>query len=94
MSRRVGCDIAASTGVHDGTGLIKMLLAGAKAVQVASAFYRHGTGTAAVMLKELSEWMDRHGFKTIGDFRGSLSQAESINPGVYERVQYMKHYAG
>ena len=30
MSRRVGCDIAASTGVHDGAGLIKMLLAGRK----------------------------------------------------------------
>ncbi len=44
MSRRVDCDIAASTGVHDGAGLIKMLLAGAKAVQAASAFYRNGAG--------------------------------------------------
>ena len=46
------------------------------------------------MLRELSSWMDRHGFKTLNDFRGRLSQAESVNPGVYERVQYMKHYAG
>jgi dihydroorotate dehydrogenase (fumarate) len=46
------------------------------------------------MLKELSAWMDRHGFKAIADFRGNLSQAESVDPGVYERVQYMKHYAG
>jgi dihydroorotate dehydrogenase (fumarate) len=46
------------------------------------------------MLNELSAWMDRHGFKALGDFRGSLSQAESVNPGVYERVQYMKHYGG
>ena len=40
MSRRVGCDLAASTGMHDGAGLIKQLLAGAKAVQSVSAFYR------------------------------------------------------
>ncbi|MGO9311035.1 MAG: dihydroorotate dehydrogenase-like protein [Spirochaetia bacterium] len=94
MSRRIGCDLAGSTGVHDGAGLIKMLLAGAKAVHAASTFYKNGAGTAAVMLGELSDWMDRHGFKCIADFRGNLSQAESINPGVYERVQYMKHYAG
>jgi dihydroorotate dehydrogenase (fumarate) len=94
MSRRVGCDLAASTGVHDGVGLIKMLLAGAKAVQASSAFYKNGAGAARSMLDELSAWMDRHGFKALGDFRGRLSQAESVNPGVYERVQYMKHYAG
>ena len=94
MSQRVDCDIAASTGVHDGAGLIKMLLAGARVVQAASAFYKNGAGCAGVMLKELSVWMDRHGFKELNDFRGRLSQAESVNPGVYERVQYMKHYAG
>lgn len=94
MSRRVDCDIAASTGVHDSAGLIKMLLAGARAVQAASAFYKNGAGSAAVMLRELSTWMDRHGFKVLNDFRGKLSQAESVNPAVYERVQYMKHYAG
>lgn len=94
MAQRVDCDIAASTGVHDGAGLIKMLLAGARAVQAASTFYKNGAGSASVMLRDLSAWMDRHGFKALNDFRGKLSQAESVNPGVYERVQYMKHYAG
>jgi dihydroorotate dehydrogenase (fumarate) len=93
MSRRVACDLAASTGVHDGQGMIKMILAGARVVQAASCFYRNGAGWAAGMLGELSAWMDRHGFRTVDDFRGRLSQAESVSPGVYERVQYMKHYA-
>jgi dihydroorotate dehydrogenase (fumarate) len=94
MSRRAGCDLAASTGVHDGAGLIKMLLAGAKAVQAASCFYLHGAACAGTMLAELSAWMDRHGFASVSDFRGRMSQEESVSPGVYERVQYMKHYAG
>jgi dihydroorotate dehydrogenase (fumarate) len=94
MSRRIDCDIAASTGVHDGAGLIKMLLAGARTVQAASAFYKNGAGSAGAMLMELSAWMERHKFKELADFRGKLSQSESVNPGVYERVQYMKHYAG
>ena len=38
MSERVECDLAASTGVHDGNTLIKMILGGAAAVQVASHF--------------------------------------------------------
>ena len=94
MSRRVGCDLSASTGTHDGAGLIKQLLAGAKAVQAASAFYRNGPGHAARMLKELEDWMDRHGFKTLADFRGKMSQAESEDPAVYERVQFMKQFGG
>ena len=93
MSRRVGCDLAGSTGVHDGAALIKLLLAGAKAVQAVSALYRKGTGTAAAMLADLGTWMDRHGYSSLADFRGSMSQAESEDPAIYERVQFMKHYA-
>jgi len=92
MSRRVPCDLAASTGVHDGVGLVKQLLAGAKAVQVVSSLYRNGTGQLALMRRELSEWMDRHGYKTLADFRGKMSQAESGDPAAYERVQFMKHF--
>jgi dihydroorotate dehydrogenase (fumarate) len=93
MSRRVGCDIAGSSGVHEGAALIKLLLAGAKAVQAVSTFYENGPGQAAVMLRDLGAWMDRHGYKAVADFRGSMSQAESGDPAAYERVQFMKHYA-
>jgi dihydroorotate dehydrogenase (fumarate) len=92
MSRRVGCGLVGSTGVHDGSGLVKLLLAGASAVQVASAFYKNGPAYAGVMLRTLEAWMDRHGFAAIGDFRGKLSQAESEDPALYERVQFMKHF--
>ena len=94
MSRRVGCDLAASTGVHDGAGLIKQLLAGARAVQVVSTFYRNGRGACGGDARRAGTWMDRHGYKTIADFRGKMSQAESEDPAVYERVQFMKHYSG
>ncbi|HEY9593972.1 MAG TPA: dihydroorotate dehydrogenase-like protein [Spirochaetia bacterium] len=93
MARRVSCDIAASSGVHDGTALVKLLLAGAKAVQAVSTFYENGAGHAATMLRDLGAWMDRHGYKTIADFRASMSQAESADPAAFERVQFMRHYA-
>jgi dihydroorotate dehydrogenase (fumarate) len=44
------------------------------------------------MLRDLSDWMGRHGYREVTDFRGKLSQAESEDPAVYERVQFMKHF--
>ena len=39
---RVKADLAASTGVHDTTGVVKMLLAGATVVQLAASLLRNG----------------------------------------------------
>jgi len=93
MSGRVGCDLAASTGVEDGKAIIKLLLAGANTVQVASAFYRHGIGYLEVLQQELTDWMDQHNFENIAQFRGRLSQVKHKEPSVYERVQFMKYFS-
>jgi dihydroorotate dehydrogenase (fumarate) len=94
MAERVKCDLAASTGVHDGAALIKELLAGADAVQVASTLYQNGKGRIGEMLKTLQEWMADKGYERLADFRGKMSQAESSNPAAYERVQFMKYFGG
>jgi dihydroorotate dehydrogenase (fumarate) len=94
MAERVSCDLAASTGVHDGTALIKQILAGADAVQVASTLYKNGKGRIAEMLNTLEAWMDKKNYTSLSDFRGKMSQAKSSNPAAYERVQFMKYFGG
>ena len=94
MAERVNCDLAASTGVHDGVALIKQLLAGADAVQVASTLYENGKGRIGEMLKTLEEWMEGKGYGSLSDFKGKMSQAKSSNPAAYERVQFMKYFGG
>lgn len=94
LSDRIHCDIAASTGVHSGSGMIKQLLAGAKAVQATSVFYGKGTGYATTMVKELEAWMLKHNFDSIEDFRGKMSYKKAENPAALERVQFMKYFAG
>jgi len=94
MHNRVGCDLAASTGVHDGAAVIKQVLAGANAVEIASAFYKNGKGILKDMLNDISTWMDQKGYKTIADFRGKMSQDKAQNPAAYERMQFMKHFSG
>lgn len=94
MSNRVKCDLAASTGIHDGRAVIKQLLAGANAVQVASTLYRNGFPRIQKMLDEVEEWMNSKKFKTISEFRGKMSQSKSDDPAAFERVQFMKHFSG
>ncbi len=94
LSPIVECDIAASTGVHDGTGLIKMLLVGADVVQIASVLYQKGFREIGSMIDQLESWMDRHNYRNIDDFRGKLSVAKTENPAAYERIQFMKHFSG
>lgn len=94
MSTHVSCDLAASTGVHDGKALIKQLLAGAKAVQIASVLYKKGFKEIEVMLEILENWMDRKNYSRLEQFIGKMSVAETENPAAYERVQFMKHFSG
>jgi dihydroorotate dehydrogenase (fumarate) len=93
MSERVNCDLCASTGVHDGKAVIKQILAGAKAVQIASAIYRKGPKVIGEMLEEIKNWMNEKGFNSLDDFRGRMSQSRSLNPAAYERAQFMHYFS-
>ena len=92
MAQKLECDIAASTGVHDGTAVIKQLLAGATVVQLVSAIYEHGNDHIGKVLEELESWMDARGYADLAAFRGKMSQDKSTTPAVYERVQFMKQF--
>jgi len=94
MAERVKCDLAATTGIHDGSAVIKQLLAGANAVQVASVLYKHGIHYIEQMLKDIQNWMEEHNFNSINEFRGKMSQAKSLNPASFERAQFMRHFSG
>lgn len=94
MANRVDCQLAASTGVHTPEAYIKQILAGADAVQVASVLYQKGIAYIEDLNKGLTKWMDENEYTNIGDFRGKLSQAKSLNPAAYERVQFMKYFSG
>lgn len=94
LSPVVSCDLAASTGVHSGEAAIKLLLSGANAVQIASVLYKKGIKSIQTILSDIEKWMQSNGYNTIDEFRGKLSSKGVSNPAVYERYQFMKHFAG
>lgn len=93
MSERVTCNLAASTGIHTGEDVIKMLLAGASAIQVVSTLYKNGLDQIKVMLDKLEDWMSEQEFYSLEQFRGKISRKYGADPAAFERMQFMKHFS-
>lgn len=88
-----GLEIAASTGIHDSSAVIKMLLAGAQVTQLCSAIYLNGVAVVPEILQGLTDFMKKWNFKNIDDFRGRLSYKNISDPMLYERSQFMKYFS-
>jgi dihydroorotate dehydrogenase (fumarate) len=86
----IQADICSSTGVFNGEDMVRMILAGATAVQTVSALLQYGCAHIQTMLKHLEEWMDQRGYSTLAAFRGRLSRQHSSDPWAYTRAQYVK----
>ncbi len=85
------CGLAATTGIHNSQTALKFILAGASAVQIASAIYQEGPSVITKMNYEISEWMDQKGYENLTDFKGTLSQSAS-SVHAWERVHFMKYF--
>lgn len=90
LAGRTGLDLCTNTGVATGKDLAKAILAGAAAVQSASAILEQGINHISSMLTELGAWMEAKGFADLAAARGKLSSKEMANPFAYERAQYVK----
>ena len=82
-------DLAASGGVHRGTDVVRMLMAGACVTQVVGALLRHGPQRLAGLSGELAKWLIEHEHATARELIGCMSQQRCPNPAEYERAQYL-----
>jgi dihydroorotate dehydrogenase (fumarate) len=87
---RVRLSLIASGGIGTPEDAVKAVLAGADAVQVASALLRHGPGYLAILRAGLERWMERHAFTTVDEVRGRMSLRDVPDPSAYERAQYLR----
>lgn len=86
-------EISASSGVHSGDAVVKLLLAGATTVQLCSVLYEKGIPVIGEMNSFIKTWMENKAFERIEDFRGMLSYSSIENPDLYERAQFMKYFS-
>jgi dihydroorotate dehydrogenase (fumarate) len=85
----IQASICANTGIYTGEDVIKMLLAGADAVQIVSTLYKNGIDHIQTMLSDMEKWMANKNYQSINDFKGKLSMKKARDPFSYKRAQYV-----
>lgn len=90
MAGRVGAQLAATTGVHDAEGVVKLVLAGADVTMMTSALLQRGASHLSIVVAETQRWFDEHGYASLSQARGSVSQLSVPDPVAFERANYMK----
>ncbi|NNC79949.1 MAG: dihydroorotate dehydrogenase-like protein [Acidimicrobiales bacterium] len=86
---RIDANLAATTGVHDADGVVKLMLAGADVAMMTSAFLQHGPEHLTSVLDGVRSWFEERGYDSLEQARGSLSQASVPDPSAFERANYM-----
>ena len=81
--------LCAFRGIFTGEDVIKMILAGANAVQIVSTIYKHGPSQIAKMLEDMEIWMANKQYNHLSEFRGKLSKKNIKDPFAYRRAQYV-----
>ena len=69
-----GRSLSGLGGVETGGDAAQFLLLGADTVQVCTGVMKHGYDLVKRMCDDLTAFMDRHSFRTIGDFKGHSLQ--------------------
>jgi dihydroorotate dehydrogenase (fumarate) len=93
LHRRHRVSLAASTGVHTADDVLKVLLAGADVAMMTSALLRNGPDYLRPVEVQVRDWMDGHGFQTLDQLRGRLSQRSVPDPAAFERANYIQTLA-
>jgi dihydroorotate dehydrogenase (fumarate) len=90
LYKRINTSFAATGGIHTYEDAIKLILAGADAIQLCSVLLNKGVGYINNLVSELSQWMEKKGYNSISQMKGSVSQASCADPAAFERANYMK----
>ena len=81
---------AATGGAHTADDVLKLLLAGADCVMIASSLLKKGPAQVGVLVRGVEAWLAERGYDSVEQMKGSLSQQACPDPDAFERANYMK----
>jgi len=87
---RLRANLAATSGIHTPIDCLKMLMAGADAVMLASAIYARGPEVFGELLAGMRAWMEEREYESVEQLKGSMSQKSVAEPAAYERALYVQ----
>ncbi len=86
---RTALTLAATGGVHTAEDALKMLLAGADAVHLASAVLQRGPQALKEILAGIERWMEVREYESVAQLKGSMSQQNLPDPSAFARAAYL-----
>jgi dihydroorotate dehydrogenase (fumarate) len=87
---RVQASFAATGGAHTADDVLKLLLAGADCVMLASSLLKKGPAHIGTLVRGVEAWLAERGYDSVEQMKGSLSQQACPDPDAFERANYMK----
>ncbi|HVC97724.1 MAG TPA: dihydroorotate dehydrogenase-like protein [Pirellulales bacterium] len=82
--------LAATSGVHSGGDVLKLLLAGADVAMIASVLLQRGPHYLAEVVSEIRSWLERREYESVAQMKGTMSRNHVPNREAYERANYVK----
>ena len=68
-------------------------MAGADVTMLCSVLLRRGIPYIGEIEREIRVWMETHGYDSVEQFKGSMSQQNCPEPSAFERTQYLRAIA-
>jgi dihydroorotate dehydrogenase (fumarate) len=87
---RTTLNLAATGGVHGYEEAMKLLLAGADVVHLASCLLAHGPQRLTQILTDMTQWMAEREYESVAQLKGSMSQKHLPDPSAVERASYLR----
>ena len=87
---RTRLTLAATGGVHSESEALKLLLAGADVVHLASCLLQHGPGKLIDILAAMQNWMEEKEYESVAQLKGSMSQKNLPDPSLVARASYLR----
>lgn len=82
--------LAATGGVHGAEEVLKLLLAGADVVHMASCLLKNGPARLGEILREVEEWMATRGYESVAQIKGRLCLKNLPDPSAVVRESYIR----
>ncbi len=87
---RTALTLAATGGVHGYREAMKLLLAGADVVHLASCLLLYGPAKLTQILHDMAHWMAEREYASVAQLKGSMSQQNLPDPSAIERASYIR----
>jgi dihydroorotate dehydrogenase (fumarate) len=90
LKGRIKADLAATSGVHTGWDVIKLMMAGANVAMLNSILLKKGIPEIRNVEQTMVEWMTENEYESVKQMQGSMSAMNVPHPARFERAQYLR----